>query len=188
VNVPGLRERKKTTTRLALMHAALRLFEERGFDNVRAEEIAEAADVSTRTFFRYYEHKADVAFALAPVVIEELRTADDPYETLIARIRYYGERVREDIDLYRTQARLSRHNPRVRARRLELLVAFQDALYEQFRRDAPELRAKLAASAAANAVAAVMDIWIDEGGSAPGPDWEAAIEELRATVDRILGR
>jgi AcrR family transcriptional regulator len=170
------------------MHAALRLFEERGFDDVRVEEIAEAADVSTRTFFRYFEHKEDVAFPLLGPILEALRASDDPFETLIDQIRYYGERVQEDLALFRTQSRLAKAHPRVRTRRLDYFFAFQDVLYEAFRREAPALRAKLAAYAAANLVGAMMEIWSDDGAPAPGPDWEAAMAEGRAAVDRILDR
>jgi len=185
VNV-GLRERKKTTTRLALMHTALQLFEERGFDNVRVEEIAEATDVSTRTFFRYFEHKEDVAFPLLAPILEALQDSDDPLEALFGQIREYGDRVRNDVALFRTQGTLARTNPRIRARRLEILHAYQDVLYASFRREAPDVRAKLAAYAAGNLVAAVMEIWIDAGAPARGPDWETAIAETRRAVDLIL--
>lgn len=188
MSVAGLRERKKTKTRLELMQTALRLFEEHGYDEVRVEEIAEAADVSPRTFFRYFQHKEDVAFPLLLPILEVLRASDDPLEALIAEIRAYGERVRNDVDLFRMQGTLARTNRRVRARRLEILHAFQDVLYESFRREAPELRAKLAAYAAGNLVAAVMEIWVDDGAPAPGPDWEPAIAEARRAVDRILDR
>lgn len=61
----GLRERKKMATRRALGLAAMQLAIERGLDNVRPEDIAAAAGVSTRTFNNYFASKYEAICALA---------------------------------------------------------------------------------------------------------------------------
>jgi AcrR family transcriptional regulator len=59
----GLRERKKLKTREAIRTEAMRLFVEQGYAETSIEQIAEAADVSPSTFFRYFPSKERVVLA-----------------------------------------------------------------------------------------------------------------------------
>ncbi|GAA3634396.1 TetR/AcrR family transcriptional regulator [Lentzea roselyniae] len=96
----GLRERKKTETRAALAAAALRLALEKGADNVRVDEIAEAANVSPRTYNNYFASRdqaivAGITATRALAVASALRSrpADEPLvESIIAA---FAEQYRE---------------------------------------------------------------------------------------------
>ena len=59
---PGLRQRKMDRLREQLHKSATRLFLERGFDATTIDDIVELAEVSRRTFFRYFEAKEDAWF------------------------------------------------------------------------------------------------------------------------------
>ncbi|MFC9684463.1 TetR/AcrR family transcriptional regulator [Streptomyces sp. NPDC056948] len=71
---PGLRERKKQATREALREAALRLAMERGPDQVRVDDIAEAAGVSPRTYNNYFASR-EQAIVSAVAADREARIA-----------------------------------------------------------------------------------------------------------------
>ena len=71
---PGLRERKKESTRRALREAALRLALEHGPDNVRVDDIAEAAGVSPRTYNNYFSSR-EQAIVAAVTADREARVA-----------------------------------------------------------------------------------------------------------------
>jgi AcrR family transcriptional regulator len=54
---PSLRDRARRAVQGELVDVALRLFVERGYDEVRVDQIAEAAGMSKRSFFRYFPSK-----------------------------------------------------------------------------------------------------------------------------------
>jgi AcrR family transcriptional regulator len=75
----GLRERKKQQTRAKLIEAAIELSDRQGFDQTTVEQIVEAANVSARTFARYFPTKADVILAL----LDDLTEAVNAELTLV---------------------------------------------------------------------------------------------------------
>src|SRR5580692_9316282 len=84
----GLRARKKMRTRLAIEAAAVALFESKGYEATTVEEIAELAEVSPTTFFRYFPTKADVLLSdhgqRLPVLFEAIVARPDDEDDLVA--------------------------------------------------------------------------------------------------------
>ena len=89
----GLRERKKAKTRAAIREHALRLFEEQGYAATTVDQIAEAADVSQSTFFRYFPTKEDVVLSdeFDPLMVAALRAQPAELSPLEAIRRSLGE-------------------------------------------------------------------------------------------------
>jgi AcrR family transcriptional regulator len=67
----GLRERKKLKTRATIRREALRLIKQQGYQNTTVEQISAAADISPRTFSRYFPTKEAVLLSddhIAPII------------------------------------------------------------------------------------------------------------------------
>ncbi|OBK36292.1 transcriptional regulator [Mycobacterium sp. 1245111.1] len=97
----SLRDRQRAQILADIRRAAFRLFVERGYDAVTTEEIASAAGVSPRTFFRYVPAKEELL--LAPVrhggtaivaLLQERPAAEQPdvalINAIITRTRSFG--------------------------------------------------------------------------------------------------
>jgi AcrR family transcriptional regulator len=121
----GLRERKKARTRAAIREHALRLFREQGYQATTVEQIAEAAEVSPSTFFRYFPTKEDVVlqddFDLITVEAFEAQPAG---MSVIAAYRgaaaqMYNSLSPEELARFRESIELTLTIPEVRARALD---------------------------------------------------------------------
>ncbi|HEY2195856.1 MAG TPA: TetR/AcrR family transcriptional regulator [Actinomycetospora sp.] len=117
----GRRERKKQATRAALSRAAVRLSLEHGVENVTVEQIADAADVSLRTFFNYFSSKEEAVVAgdaaRGEMLVDELTArpaAESPLTALQAAVHAFvddlvsGER-REALQMMRRSTALLPH-------------------------------------------------------------------------------
>jgi AcrR family transcriptional regulator len=121
----GLRERKKARTRAAIRQHALRLFREQGYAETTVEQIAEAAEVSPSTFFRYFPTKEDVVLQddFDPIAIakfEALPADMHPVAALRAAMREtFAETPAWQLEQFRELNRLTMSVPELRARALD---------------------------------------------------------------------
>lgn len=78
---PSLQDRKRQVARDHIESTAMALFAERGYEQTTVEDIARAAGISGRTFFRYFATKEDVVYADHEVELERFRAAlrDGPH-------------------------------------------------------------------------------------------------------------
>jgi len=98
----GLRERKKQRTRETLIDAATRLCVEQGYDNTTVEQIAGAAEVSPRTFSRYFPTKEAVIVAIIEESAERIgqAVARQPHD-----ITEHDALVRAHVEVFRAAER-----------------------------------------------------------------------------------
>jgi AcrR family transcriptional regulator len=173
---PGLRERKKEQTRHALAEVALDLFETRGYADTTVEDIAAAADVSPRTFFRYFAGKDEAVFDRAGDVegafraLLDSRPADEP---LLVSLREIGKaliageivdepRLRRLLTLTKTEPALrNRYNAVIDTIERGLTVWAAGRLGVS----ATDLRPRLIAAAVLAARRVGMDTWLESPGA-----------------------
>src|SRR6516165_2949229 len=108
----GLRERKKIKTRQAIRREAFRLIDENGYAATTVEQIADAADVSPSTFFRYFPSKESLLLAddLDPVILAALEAQPSDLSPTEAIRRAYAAAMAglsaEQLEFENTRQRL----------------------------------------------------------------------------------
>ncbi len=169
----GLIERNKQRTRRELAEAAARLFIERGYPATTIQDIVDVADVSPRTFFRYFPSKEDVITAIASTTMDEALdhlAGHDEGESLRSVLRAMLAAslapVRDDPDSARAFQFMLRDTPALRGRWLEEQRRSRDRLAEAlapwFPPGGHPLAPHLVAGAALLAVDEVMSLWADD--------------------------
>ena len=137
----SLRERKKLETRLALARSALRLFEERGYAETSVDDIAAAANVSRRTFFRYFRAKDEVVIVDPEGKLRALHVAlaeGPPDEPTIAALRRGILALTEayfEPDIIRSVARVGMAEPSLAATAMAYQVHWEDELAREVAAD-----------------------------------------------------
>jgi AcrR family transcriptional regulator len=171
---PGLRERKKRKTRWAIQEHALRLFAQQGYDATTVEQIAEAAEISPSTFFRYFKTKEDVVVQdryddMMLAAIEATPPEVGPFETL--RQAMLGSMT--EIDAAEQQRILLRMKltysvPSLRARSVSNLMAATDTfappIARRLGREPDDIEVRAFVTGFMGAVGSAVIAWAESGG------------------------
>jgi AcrR family transcriptional regulator len=185
--VASLRDRKKDRTRRAIQSEALRLFAQKGFQATTIEEIAAAAEVAPRTFFRYFATKEEVVFwpAYRPLLagLVSARPDEEPAVAALCHSIVDGLSAFYDQDRERVLERLKLAfrtpglHPRLRHEQAISASALARVLAGRLHTSAEDLEVRAIAAAVAAALWVAVEEWQATDGRA----------DLRILIDRAFG-
>jgi AcrR family transcriptional regulator len=190
----GLRERKKLRTRRLLQAEAIRLFEAKGFDATTIEEIAAAAEVSPRTFSRYFSGKEDVVLwdDFEPTFFDRLeaRPLDEPLaqafrEALREGLSSVGAEERGRMQrrmrlIYATPALRERGYPQLAG----LMTQAASIIAGRLRLPPDDPRARLLGGALMGGLVALFEVWQERGGRIEDDALDVLLQAL--DLDRLI--
>jgi AcrR family transcriptional regulator len=186
---PGLRERKKQRTRETIARAARELFAERGYHATTLPDIAEAADVSTRTIFAYFPSKEDILFSDFALMKDALAQAlaerpegEDTLETVRRFILSLHEVEKSELDdelrLCVESDETLRSHLRARIAQLEELIA--PAIAKDLDADSKDPRPQVVAAS----LTAAFNVLAERGGGSKAKPKSSA--DVAAAIDPVI--
>jgi AcrR family transcriptional regulator len=204
---PGLRERKRAETRDRLETAAVTLVLKNGLEHATLDAICEAADVSTRTFFNYFDSKEDAILGLKDSAITDESMAAllashagaDPVELTVRLMFGVLNPSINSSTLFKSRMKIVKLHPQLLGRMANQMQRMTEQLTNAIRpilRSAPEfanedltetdLSVEVMLSLCSGATRAAVKEWATNGNQAPlEAVEERAIELVRNTVKRI---
>jgi AcrR family transcriptional regulator len=171
----GLRERKKAEGRANVLEISHQLFREFGFDETTLRDICDEADISKRTFFRYFKDKESLIFPHREERIEAFvaflmlnEQIDDPFDALRTATRAFGVQYGDNSDHLHAQQQIIQVSPALLGREREIDADWQRAIANAFSARAggtlgEDLWAQVLAGAIMGVVRAIMNNWFAGG-------------------------
>ncbi|MDQ3756449.1 MAG: TetR family transcriptional regulator [Actinomycetota bacterium] len=186
----GLRERNRERTATEIADAAVRLFTAEGFEATTVADIAEAAGVSVRTFFRYFGTKEDVVFAgheqyLAMLcdTVSEAAQAGDERNVLCTTIRRFARFLQAHPEIT-DRLRLATTDERLFSRVLVVRATWQRSLAEAMAaakgKGEAGLDERMLANAVVGALQEALELWVADGHGDLDRLVQRALERARA--------
>ena len=175
---PRLRERKKEATRRALVRVANQRFHSKGFEATTIDEICSDADVSRRTFFRYFANKEALAFPNRSErlehfldLLEGAPETESPLTSMRRIAQIFAREYSANRDQLIAQQRLIARTPSLIAREHDIDRDWENAMANAFtqrlaRGQNNDLRARILAGAIIGVIRATMRHWFELEGQA----------------------
>ena len=190
----GLRERKKVRTRDAIVTAALELFADRGYEATTVEMIAEAAEVSPATVFRYFAGKDEIVYSerdrRLPLVASAIKERPTAESDLVAA----GRALRQVFAGPEAEERAHRQRLAIassvvlRGRAEEVMADWQEtirhALVARHPGDLNDPDARVRAALVMAGFRVALEDWV----AGKHPDLGHSIESTMRTIERVARR
>jgi TetR/AcrR family transcriptional regulator, regulator of mycofactocin system len=181
--------RRRATSRAELEQVAFTLFTARGFDATTVDEIAAAAGIGRRTFFRYFPSKNDVPWGAFEDELERMRVrlkACPPEVPVMDAIRYalidFNRVAPAQVPLHRRRMQLILRVPTLLAHSTLRFAAWRAVVAEFAAERTGHRPDDLAPQAIAHAVlgvsVAAYEHWLDDPGADLGSLLDSAMREL----------
>jgi AcrR family transcriptional regulator len=174
-----MRERRRRRMAADIERVALELFAERGFDEVTVDDIAAAADISPRTFFRYFPNKEDVLLGDPrrdeQILVEALDRQPQgtaPLDALHAALLVLAGGHDADAATTRLRMQLLEALPDISATLFSQRLPYHQRLTPMVARrmgveDPADMRPALVVSLSLSAMYVAIGQWIRAGGAVP---------------------
>jgi AcrR family transcriptional regulator len=173
-----------------LIQAAMKLYSEHGYEQTTVAQIAEAAGVTERTFFRYFTDKREVLFGGSQALRDDMLAALEsapPGASPIEIVRASIERLCENFTEHafsRRRQEIINANPLLQERELIKLTSYASDLVEALReRGVEKTTARFAAEMGIAAFRVAWERWLEENGKRPMRDvFRESFDQLRVVA------
>ncbi|HZR43904.1 MAG TPA: TetR family transcriptional regulator [Ktedonobacteraceae bacterium] len=133
----SLRERKKRLAQATIEEAALRLFQQQGYEQTSIQDIADAVMMSSRTFFRYFASKEEVLFGPMRAVLseglrllEQVAPTESPQSTLRATLLQLASLYQQQRASFLLRYQVAMQTPSIASIYLYALMETEPAMCE----------------------------------------------------------
>ena len=190
--------RRRATSRADLEQVAFTLFASRGFDRTTVDEIAAAAGIGRRTFFRYFPSKNDIPWGAFEDELDRMRVrlkACPPEVPLMDAIRValidFNRVAPAQVPLHRRRMELILRVPTLFAHSTLRFTAWREVVAEFVAERSgcrpDDLAPQTIAHAVLGVAIAAYEHWLDDPASDLGTLLDVAMRQLGAAFGAVLG-